>query len=208
MSARPAPVAAAETILCDTSFVSVVQSAADNARSARSISVWPEATMTRLNSAILAISVITLAELRDGHIYANWGVPRRARAEQLIATYLLVPLDMAIVDCCADLRATCRRRGVTVPDTKPLRQLPTPRLTPLGDRGGRVRDATPRVPGEVADRVEHTDRCAARSAATVLVAVFWAAAACGSASARSIAATAAFPTRVWSRSTVSGLMFC
>jgi hypothetical protein len=44
MSARPAPVAAAETILCDTSFVSVVQSAADNARSALSISVWPAAT--------------------------------------------------------------------------------------------------------------------------------------------------------------------
>lgn len=116
MSARPAPVAAAETILCDTSFVRVVQSAADNARSARSISEWPEATVTRLNSAILAISVITLAGLRDGHIYANWGVPRRTRAERLIASYLLVPLDMAIVDCCANLRATCRRRGVTVPD--------------------------------------------------------------------------------------------
>jgi predicted nucleic acid-binding protein len=24
--------------------------------------------------------------------------------------------DVAIVDCCADLRATCRRSGVTVPD--------------------------------------------------------------------------------------------
>jgi len=65
---------------------------------------------------VLAISVITLAELRDGHIYANWGAPRRARAEGIIASYLLIPLDMAIVDRCSSLRAACRHAGVSVPD--------------------------------------------------------------------------------------------
>jgi predicted nucleic acid-binding protein len=113
MSLQPADVA--ETILCDTSFVSVTQSAT-HPRSARSMSAWPAATTTRLNAAILAISVITLAELRAGHIYGNWSAARRARAEALIGSYLLAPLDMAIVDCCADLRATCRQRGVVVPD--------------------------------------------------------------------------------------------
>jgi predicted nucleic acid-binding protein len=116
MSTQPAGNAAAETILCDTSFVSIVQSAGDNTRSARSMKSWPAATRARLNAAILAISVITLAELRDGHIYGKWGEARRARAEGLIGSYLLIPLDMAIVDCCAELRATCRREGVTVPD--------------------------------------------------------------------------------------------
>ena len=109
MSAGPA----AETILCDTSFVSVVQSAG---RNTGRMSAWPPAITDRVNTAILAISVITLAELRDGHIYAGWTAERRARVEQLIATYLLVPLDMATVDECARLRAACRHRGITVPD--------------------------------------------------------------------------------------------
>src|SRR5262249_24420803 len=60
--------------------------------------------------------VITLAELRDGHIYAGWGEARRQRAEQLISAYLLVPMDMAIVNRFAETRAACRSSGVTVPD--------------------------------------------------------------------------------------------
>jgi len=107
--ARPAAPEAPETILCDTSFVSVVQ-----ARGAPA--AWSADTRARLDTAILAISIVTLAELRDGHIYANWVPRRRAAAEQLIAAYLWVPLDMAIVNECARLRAACRRRGVTVPD--------------------------------------------------------------------------------------------
>lgn len=105
----PAAPAEAETILCDTSFVSVVQSAGPR-------STWPADVRARLDAAVLAINVVTLAELRDGHIYANWGANRRQRAEQLIASYLLVPLDMATVNECARLRAVCRKSGVVVPD--------------------------------------------------------------------------------------------
>ncbi len=101
--------AAPETILCDTSFVSVVQAHGV-------LPTWAADVRARLDEAILAINVITLAELRDGHIYAGWTPNRRARAEQLIASYLLVPLDMATVDECARLRAACRSRGVTAPD--------------------------------------------------------------------------------------------
>jgi predicted nucleic acid-binding protein len=115
MSTGQAAEAAPETILCDTSFVSVVQSAA-RPRNSASIAAWPGETRDRLNASILAISVITLAELRDGHIWGKWLPARRAQAERVIASYLLVPLDMAIVDCCAELRAVCRGRGVTVPD--------------------------------------------------------------------------------------------
>jgi predicted nucleic acid-binding protein len=102
-----------ETILCDTSFVSVVQSAEQHGGMA---ATWADADRARLDAAVLAISVIALAELRDGHIYGGWGESRRRRAEQRIATYLLVPLDMTIVDRCAELRAACRSSGVTVPD--------------------------------------------------------------------------------------------
>jgi len=67
-----APDHGSETILCDTTFVSVVQSAGSNAKT---INAWPAGTRRRLDGALLASSVITLAELRDGHIYAGWGGP-------------------------------------------------------------------------------------------------------------------------------------
>lgn len=105
--ADAAPVA--ENILCDTSFVSVVQVKGP-------LDAWPEATRSRLTGAVLGMSVISLAELRDGHISANWSAARRAEAEQLIAAYLWVPLDLTVVDECARLRATCRAAGVVVPD--------------------------------------------------------------------------------------------
>lgn len=101
--------AAPETILCDTSFVSVMQSGGP-------LPSWRAEARDRLEDAVLAISVITLAELRDGHIYARWGERRRGAAERLIASYLWVPLDMASVDECARLRALSRGRGITVPD--------------------------------------------------------------------------------------------
>src|SRR4051794_4266748 len=98
-----------ETILCDTSFVSIVQK--------KGISPdWPEEVRQRLDNAVLAINIVTLAELRAGHIEAEWGARRREEAESLIASYLLVPLDMRIVDECARLRAACKRGGIGVPD--------------------------------------------------------------------------------------------
>src|SRR3712207_1206797 len=106
---RPAAPGAPETILCDTSLVSVVQTRGVPA-------AWPPDTCARLDTAILAITVVTLAELRDGHIYANWGPRRRAAAEQLIAAYLWLALDMAIVSGCAHLRAAGHSRAVTAPD--------------------------------------------------------------------------------------------
>ncbi len=97
-----------ETILCDTSFVSIAQAGTQ--------AVWPDAVIERLSSAVKAINIVTLAELRDGHIYAGWGERRRNEAEKVIASYLLVPLDMAVVNECARLRAACRKSGVAVPD--------------------------------------------------------------------------------------------
>jgi predicted nucleic acid-binding protein len=109
MSASQARASRPESILCDTSFISVFQVKGW-------LPTWPAATRQRLTGAILSISVITLAEVRDGHIHANWGPARRTAAEQLMAAYLWVPLDMAVVNECARLRAACRASGVAVPD--------------------------------------------------------------------------------------------
>lgn len=109
MSTRQTPASGAAPILCDTSFISIVQVKGW-------LPTWPTEAQERLNSAILGISVITIAEVRDGHISANWGEARRTAAEQLMAAYLWVPLDMAVVNECARLRAACRAAGVVVPD--------------------------------------------------------------------------------------------
>jgi predicted nucleic acid-binding protein len=97
-----------EHVLCDTSFISVVQEAL---RRPDATAHWPEERRSRLDSAILAMSVVSLAELRSGHIYACWGQERRDRAEALMGAYVWAPLDMEIVDVCAALRAEKRKRG-------------------------------------------------------------------------------------------------
>jgi len=101
-----------ETILCDTSFVSVVQSAGSRHDV---IGAWPATVTKRLNAAILAISVITIAELRSGHLQGGWGASRRARAQSYISTYVHVPLDMPVIDCFAEIRAALVARGVNLP---------------------------------------------------------------------------------------------
>jgi hypothetical protein len=73
MNATGGPGGAPETILCDTSFVSVVQSSGV-------VPNWPADLRARLDAAVLAINIVTLAELRDGHIYSNWSPNRRARS--------------------------------------------------------------------------------------------------------------------------------
>jgi predicted nucleic acid-binding protein len=95
-------------VLCDTSFISVVSSPQ---RSAKATARWPDDVKRRLDGALLAMSVISIAELRAGHIAAGWGEQRRASAEMLMAAYLWVPLDMEVVDRCAELRAAKRRQG-------------------------------------------------------------------------------------------------
>jgi predicted nucleic acid-binding protein len=100
----------AEEIVCDTTFVSVVQSAS-HPKSQAVIAGWPAAVSDRLNRAILGISVISLAELRSGHLASGWGATRIARAERIINAYLWFPLDLDVVEKCAALRAKSLRNG-------------------------------------------------------------------------------------------------
>ncbi len=99
--------------MCDTSFVG--WSAKRVARPER-FAHWPAEMLQRIDNAILAISVITLAEARFGYLNANWGNARIAREEQRLAGFLQVPLDLAVVDEWARLRALSKSNGWNVGD--------------------------------------------------------------------------------------------
>jgi predicted nucleic acid-binding protein len=93
----------AERILCDTSFVSPREAVA--LKKAGITDHWPQAVTDRLDQAVLAISVVTVAEVRSGRIAAKWGEVQTAKAEEQLAAYLRVPLDLEVLDRCVDLRA-------------------------------------------------------------------------------------------------------
>ena len=105
--------AMAERILCDTSFVGwSAKRAMDRGRFAH----WPVPVVARVERAILAISVVTLAETRYGYRNANWGQVRIEREEQRLASFLRVPLDEAILDEWARLRDLSERSGWNITD--------------------------------------------------------------------------------------------
>jgi predicted nucleic acid-binding protein len=99
-----------EVILCDTTFVSLQER---SGAKPETIAHWPKETLERLDAAILALSVISLAELRAGRIYGEWGDARAERQEARIAAFLLVPLDESILNVYAQLHAwNLKGRGI------------------------------------------------------------------------------------------------
>lgn len=107
---------AAEEIVCDTSFVGVVQRAARNTTAQATVAGWPQEVKDRLDQAILGISVISLAEVRSGYAADGWGEDRVAQAEATLGAYLQFPLDMDVVNKCAALRAASLKASWGVGD--------------------------------------------------------------------------------------------
>lgn len=102
-----------EVIVCDTSLVGVLdRAAADPERTAH----WVDAIRSRLDRAVLAISVVTDAEVRAGWRYAGWGAPRIAAAELRLLAYLAIPVDRGALDAWSELSAECKRRGLSMSD--------------------------------------------------------------------------------------------
>ena len=104
---------APERLVCDTSFVGA--SAKRLAQPDR-FSDWPKQTLDRIDAAILAISVITLAEARYGYLNAAWGAVRVEREERRLASFLQIPLDLTIIDEWARLKVLSRQNGWNVAD--------------------------------------------------------------------------------------------
>jgi predicted nucleic acid-binding protein len=99
--------------MCDTSFVGA---SAKRAAQPDRFALWPEASLDRIGVAILAISVITLAEARYGFRHANWAPARIEREERRLASFLQIPLDPTILDEWARLKDLSHRNGWNATD--------------------------------------------------------------------------------------------
>jgi predicted nucleic acid-binding protein len=102
-----------ERLVCDTSFVGT---SAKRASRPEAYAHWPAEILARINAAILAISVITLAEARFGYLNANWGTTRIEREEHRLASFLQLPLDATILDEWARLKLLSRQNGWNLAD--------------------------------------------------------------------------------------------
>jgi predicted nucleic acid-binding protein len=97
-----------EHVICDTSFVSVVEASAARPEL---LAHWPQASRDRLDAAVLAVTVFTIGEVRSGRIRANWGDAKIEKAERALSAYLVVPLDYAVLDSYVSIRARHRQLG-------------------------------------------------------------------------------------------------
>ena len=104
---------AGETLICDTSFVWHLWR-----RSLRPVQYghWDTATVDRVRAAMLAISIVTLAEARAGQVKRGWGGRRIAQYERILAAYLLVTIDDPHLNEWARLWAAAQARGVAIGD--------------------------------------------------------------------------------------------
>lgn len=102
-----------ERLLCDTSFVAHV--GVLRVKPER-YEHWDQGILSRIEAAVLAISVITLAEARFGYLKANWGQSRIIEEERRLASFLQIPLDYPDLDEWARLRDLAKRSGIAISD--------------------------------------------------------------------------------------------
>lgn len=97
-----------ELLIADTSFVGHQRRAASTPQFAE---VWPEDVVRRIDAAVLAISVVTIAEERFGHRVARWGERRRAYAESWLSQFMQLPVTRRVAEAWAWLKTAGLRRG-------------------------------------------------------------------------------------------------
>lgn len=102
-----------ETLICDTSFVG--HFLRRKRRPERYVH-WDDADVARIRAAILAISIVTIAELRAGYLGAGWGSRRIAETERQWSAYLPLLIDDPYLNVWARLWAATRERGVAIGD--------------------------------------------------------------------------------------------
>jgi predicted nucleic acid-binding protein len=102
-----------EVLVCDTSFLAHLWK---QRRDPDRYESWGAPLLPRLRSAILAISIITVAESRAGFLIDGWGRRRVSAAEWTLGAFLQIPLGAADADEWARLRAGARARGVAISD--------------------------------------------------------------------------------------------
>jgi predicted nucleic acid-binding protein len=107
------PTSTTETLICDTSFVSHLsrwlQTPADYDH-------WDLAVIERVDSALLAISVVTIAEVRSGQLRRGWGSRKIVESERELTRFLPLTIDDPHLHEWARLRNAARARGVAIGD--------------------------------------------------------------------------------------------
>jgi predicted nucleic acid-binding protein len=102
-----------QKIFCDSSFVGHL---IRREKQPQRYEHWDDATLARIEAASLAISIVTIAEIRAGYLNAGWGKPRVTRGELVLAKYLPVLIDDPHLDEWAKLRVAARARGISLSD--------------------------------------------------------------------------------------------
>lgn len=103
-----------ETLVCDTSFVAHLLRRDETP--GRYTQWDDEGVMKRVESERLAISVVTLAEIRAGYLNAGWGTRRLRNAERKLARYLPLLIDDPHLNEWARLSSAARASGVALSD--------------------------------------------------------------------------------------------
>lgn len=102
-----------EILLCDSSFIAPLSALHWHPERYRH---WDAATIERVDAAILAISVVTLAEARFGYREAGWGKRKIDEWELRLASFLQLPLDFPGLDEWARLKYLAKRGGIAISD--------------------------------------------------------------------------------------------
>lgn len=104
---------ARETLVCDTSFVGNVLRRED---APDRYAHWDEAVMEWIVAGRLAISIVSLAEIRAGYLSAGWSSRRIRDAERKIAKYIPLLIDDPHLNEWARLSTAARASGVALSD--------------------------------------------------------------------------------------------
>lgn len=102
-----------ERLLCDTSFVGHI--GRRQAKPERYLH-WDQATLERIEKAVLEISVMSLAEARFGYLKGNWGQSKIQAEEARLASFVQIPLDALVLDEWARFRFFREKEGWALGD--------------------------------------------------------------------------------------------
>jgi predicted nucleic acid-binding protein len=102
-----------ETLICDTSFVSHLLSRQERPERYRH---WSADDIARIKASLLAISIVTIGELRAGYMLAGWGSRRIASTERQWAGFMPLLIDDPHVNEWARLWAAARGSGFALSD--------------------------------------------------------------------------------------------
>lgn len=101
-----------EILLADTSYVGAAQRVAER----RADYSWPQLVRSRLRAAKIAVSVVSVGEVRSGNLERGSTPPRVSASERWLARFPCVDVDAAIAHRWALLDEQGHRRGLVFSD--------------------------------------------------------------------------------------------